>query len=181
MYVRLPFETCLPYLFIHFHRDVGKVTNWFRNLRQTARKRAKKSGSGDDEDDGDSFLGRDPYSASVSRFGTPSFGSSRSSSINDDSMDMDDFDIQAHSDNGSDDDYQEAVTPSPEQSPSPPPPPSTTSSNSKPVDQARNGYRPIETMNPPFPTKVTTHVNGISVEDAYLLLSFHHHHVVHPL
>ncbi|KAF9567851.1 homeobox-domain-containing protein [Agrocybe pediades] len=156
--------------------DVGKVTNWFRNLRQTARKRAKKSGSGDDEDDGDSFLGRDPYSASASRYGTPSFASS-SSSMNEDGMDLSDYDMpHAHSDNGSEDDYQEAVTPSPDQSPSPPPP---TTSVTKPVEQARNSYRPIENLNPAYPTKVATSFKGINLDDAYLLLSFHQHHVVH--
>ncbi|KAF8963856.1 hypothetical protein BDZ97DRAFT_1661033 [Flammula alnicola] len=155
--------------------DVGKVTNWFRNLRQTARKRAKKSGSGDDEDD-DSFLGRDPYSASASRFGTPSFGSS-SSSMNDDSMDMDadDYDMHhAHSDNGSEDEFQEAVTPSPEPSPSPP---------LASVIHPRNDYSSrLETLNLPYPIQVdkvsAKQFNGIKIEDALLLLSFHHH-IVH--
>ncbi|KDR85651.1 hypothetical protein GALMADRAFT_234645 [Galerina marginata CBS 339.88] len=154
--------------------DVGKVTNWFRNLRQTARKRAKKSGSGDDEED-DSFLGRDPYSASASRSGTPSFGSS-SSSMNDDSMDLDgdDFDMHlAHSDNGSEDDYQEAVTPEPE--PSPPPPPAS-------VIHPRNDYKSLETVNLPYPVQLdkvsARQFSGVKVEDALLLLSFHHH-IVH--
>lgn len=139
-----------------------------------ARKRAKKSGSGDDEDD-DSFLGRDPYSASVSRFGTPSFGSS-SSSMNDDSIDADDYDVHlAHSDNGSEDEYQEAVTPSPGTSPSPPP---TTS-----VDSSRTpDYSRFERRNSPYPVqfgKVTENqFSGVKVEDALLLLSFHHH-IVH--
>ncbi|KAI0049287.1 hypothetical protein FA95DRAFT_907820 [Auriscalpium vulgare] len=50
--------------------DLAKVTNWFRNLRQTARKRAKKP---DDDGDTDS-VPRD--SASVSRAATPSAESS---------------------------------------------------------------------------------------------------------
>jgi len=148
--------------------ELGKVTNWFRNLRQTARKRAKKSGSGDDDDD-DSFLGRDPYSTSASRSATPSFGSS-SSSLNDDSMDLDDYDMHnAHSDNGSEDDYQEAVTPSPEHSPSPPPASVHT----------RNDYPPLEALYPVQVDKVSArHYSGAKIEDALLLLSFHNH-VVH--
>ena len=157
---------------IHFHRDVGKVTNWFRNLRQTARKRAKKSGSGDDEDD-DSFLARDPHSASASRFGTPTFGSS-SSSINDYSMDLDDYDIHHHSDNGSEDDYQEAVTPSPEQSPSPPP----TAIANLPM----NYDNKMDSLNRLYPVQIdkvsARQFPGINVADAELLLIFHRH-VVH--
>ena len=150
------------------------MTNWFRNLRQMARKRAKKSGSGDDEDD-DSFLGRDPYSASVSRFGTPSFGSS-SSSMNDDSIDADDYDVHlAHSDNGSEDEYQEAVTPSPGTSPSPPPKTSVDSSRT-------SDYSRYERPTSPYPVqfdKVSEkQFSGVKVEDALLLLSFHHH-IVH--
>ncbi|PPQ77037.1 hypothetical protein CVT25_014854 [Psilocybe cyanescens] len=141
--------------------DVGKVTNWFRNLRQTARKRSKKSGSGDDEDD-DSYLGGDMYSASASRFGTPSFGSS-SSSINDYSMDMDDFYMHhAHSDGSEEDDYQEAVTPSPEHSPSPP----RSSIN-------RQDKRSLETLSMPYSVgsgKVSP--TGINYDDAMLLISF---------
>src|SRR5882757_3378667 len=91
----------------NFHRDVVKVTNWSRNLRQTARKRAKKSGSDDDDDD--SFHPPGTYSAFASRSGTPSVGSSSSS------MELDaDDDIQhPHSDIGSDDEFQEALPPSP--------------------------------------------------------------------
>ncbi|KAF8167423.1 hypothetical protein B0H34DRAFT_681811 [Crassisporium funariophilum] len=155
--------------------DVGKVTNWFRNLRQTARKRAKKGGSGEDDDD-DSFHGRDPYSAFASRSGTPSLGSS-SSSMNDDSMDMDadDYDMHhAHSDIGSEDEYQEAVTPSPEPSPSPPP---------SSIINPRNGFSQLETFNHlAYHAEVdkvsAKQFSGIRIEDALLLLSFHQH-IVH--
>jgi hypothetical protein len=37
-------------LALEIRMDVGKVTNWFRNLRQTARKRAKRQGIDDDDD-----------------------------------------------------------------------------------------------------------------------------------
>ena len=151
------------------HRDVGKVTNWFRNLRQTARKRTKRSGSGDD-DDYDGFSGRTSYSAFDSHFGTPSFGSS-SSSLNDESMDLEPFDYDMHSDIGSEDEYQEAVTPSPEASPSPPPPPSNT-------HIAIEGFT---SFNEPayyaeFEKRSATY-SDIKFEDALLLLSFHQHSV----
>lgn len=149
--------------------DVGKVTNWFRNLRQTARKRSKRSGSADD-DDYDGFSGRISYSAFDSHFGTPSFGSS-SSSLNDESMDLEPFDYDMHSDIGSEDEFQEAVTPSPEASPSPPPPPS-------------NSHLTIEgftSFNEPayyaeFEKRSATY-SDIKFEDALLLLSFHQHSV----
>lgn len=145
------------------------MTNWFRNLRQTARKRAKKAGSGDD--DYDDF---NPYSASVSRSGTPSL---RSSSSPTDDMDLDanydDDEMHGHSDLGSEDEYQEAVTPSPEQSPSPPP----TSAPSR-IPMSRLGF----TINPATYAELekTTAIqfSGIKVEDALLLLSFHQH-IVH--
>ncbi|KAH9486332.1 Homeobox protein 10 [Psilocybe cubensis] len=144
--------------------DVGKVTNWFRNLRQTARKRAKKSGSGDDDDD-DSYLGGDMYSASASRFGTPSFGSSSSSSVNDYSVDMDDFYMHnAHSDGSEEDDYQEAVTPSPEHSPSPP---------RSSINPQEKEYKSLDTLSMPYPVgtgKVSP--TGINYDDAMLLISF---------
>ncbi|KAF8899208.1 hypothetical protein BD779DRAFT_1666920 [Infundibulicybe gibba] len=153
--------------------DVGKVTNWFRNLRQTARKRAKRGSSADDDDD-DGYHGHNTYSTSVSRSGTPSF---LSSSSNDESMEMDfeyDDDLHGlHSDLGSEDDYQEAVTPSPELSPSPPSVPAShmtlTSLSVATFDHASYGQ----------PEKVTaTRFAGIKIEDALLLLSFHQH-IVH--
>lgn len=132
----------------------------------------KKSGSGDDEDD-DSFLGRDPHSASESRFGTPTFGSS-SSSINGYSMDLDDYDVRHHSDDGSEDDYQEAVTPSPEQSPSPPPAAIT--------NPPMNYDGKLAPLGHPYPVQIdkvsTRQFPGISVADAELLLIFHRH-IVH--
>ncbi|KAF8807943.1 homeobox-domain-containing protein [Phlegmacium glaucopus] len=148
--------------------DVGKVTNWFRNLRQTARKRAKRSGSGDDDDDDDSFHSRGTYSAFASRSGTPSLESSSSS------MEMDTNDVHhvhhPHSDIGSEDEFQEAVTPS-EHSPSPPPPSVTNS---------RSGLSPSENFHhllchAEIDQAWVEQYSGIKVEDALLLLSFHRH------
>ncbi|RXW24587.1 hypothetical protein EST38_g1278 [Candolleomyces aberdarensis] len=117
--------------------DVGKVTNWFRNLRQTARKRnnrhhgAEQSTGSGDEDDGDMQDQDDDspqYSAAVSRSasraGTPSLSTSSSSSA----MGLDGERYQdirrrrrpvPHSNIPSDDEYPEAVTPDNGRSPSP--------------------------------------------------------------
>ncbi|KAF8921803.1 hypothetical protein CPB85DRAFT_1264558 [Mucidula mucida] len=97
--------------------DLGKVTNWFRNLRQTSRRRAKKNEDGDD-DYGYSYPHR-TESANVSRSTTPS------TDFDDDERMDQDYDEDSHmagphSDVGSDDEYQEAVTPSPPPSPLPP-------------------------------------------------------------
>ncbi|KAF8665340.1 hypothetical protein AX16_000359 [Volvariella volvacea WC 439] len=175
--------------------DLGKVTNWFRNLRQTARKRAKKSGelgthpgdaggsiSGDEDEDG--FRLQHLHSAYPSRVGTPSF-SSASSSINGDGhphrqemMDIEDYD-RAHSDLGSDDEYQEAITPPPHNasaaSPSSSntvgsmsvlPPPSLAYLTSLGLDEA--SYAELERTS-------ATRFKGVKLEDALLLLSFHQH------
>ncbi len=106
-----------PQSFSTFRRDLGKVTNWFRNLRQTSRRRAKKNEDGDD-DYGYSYPHR-TESANVSRSTTPS------TDFDDDERMDQDYDEDSHmagphSDVGSDDEYQEAVTPSPPPSPLPP-------------------------------------------------------------
>lgn len=156
-------------MFNFFHRDVGKVTNWFRNLRQTARKRARKTGSDDDDDDYESFHSRGTYSAFASRSGTPSFESESESM----EMDADDDVHHPHSDIGSEDEFQEAVTPPSGQSPSPPPS----------ITNSRSGLSPSENFH-----HLLSHAeidkawieqySGIKVEDALLLLSFHQH-IVH--
>lgn len=163
--------------YIALFRDVGKVTNWFRNLRQTARKRDKRSSSADDEDD-DSFNSVVP-SASASRSGSPSFQSYSSSS----SMELDNDDDMngVHSDIGSEDEYQEAVTPPPEPvsdltaaaaaAASTPSPPSSSSRMAiseltLAIDSA--SYAELEKA-------TATQYSGIKIEDALLLLSFHQH------
>jgi len=148
--------------------DVGKVTNWFRNLRQTARKRVRRPGSADD-DDNDSV--NNIYSTSVSRAGTPSLRSSSSSS----SMELDgyDYDVRGvHSDIGSEDEYQEPVTPPPELTPAPP---STSASSSRiTISQLTLSNEPASYADL---EKVSTsqYSPGIKIQDALLLLSFHHH------
>lgn len=143
------------------------MTNWFRNLRQTARKRAQRS----NHDDGDYEAMDYDDSAPTSMAGTPLFtpsASSYSSSMDDDieRMDLDSGRYyQHHSDVGSEEDDQEAVTPPP------PPPPQRrrmdvsflTGSN----DDLHNG--PVvkqETRCSPAPALAPPRV-----EDALLLLS----------
>ena len=141
-------------------RDIGKVTNWFRNLRQTARKRAKKTGSSEEDDDSSSFRDHDMTSGPFSRPVTPSQHSS--SSANEDGMDLDDCDLEhRHSDIISDEDYPEAVTPSSE----PLPPRLAT------LKTDISSYPGLDKLS-------MTQYHGVKVEDALLLLSFHQH-VVH--
>lgn len=136
--------------------DIRKVTNWFRNLRQTSRKRARKSRSDDEEDD-------DMY---TSRFRSPSGSASAFD------QDMDRV-YKTYSEMDSDDDYQEAVTPSPEHSPSPPP-------------ESSPRYRRLhaEAMNfehdtlSPIDKAAFARYAHIKYEDAMLLLDFHQH-IVH--
>lgn len=156
-------------------RDIGKVTNWFRNLRQTARKRALKANN----DDGDESMDYDD-SAPVSRASTPMFLSAySSSSVSVDGdvehMDLDGpryygrtFHQQPHSDGGSEEDYEEAVTP----------PPAPRSSARRRMDvgflTGSNDDLPIShTSAKALMTGTSTPtVDPPSMEDALLLLSF---------
>ncbi|KAF9015741.1 hypothetical protein BDQ17DRAFT_1418780 [Cyathus striatus] len=148
--------------------DVSKVTNWFRNLRQTARKRTKRGGNGDDDDYG----GQGSYSTTASRSGTPSLHSS-TSSMNDDSMEMDDFEMHdIPSDIGSEDEYQEPLTPSPEHSPSPPP-----AESSSRIVFGSLSVRAQSAYYDGLDDSSMKRYPGVRIEDALLLLSFHHHAV----
>lgn len=161
----------VPFVDLIIRRDVGKVTNWFRNLRQTARKRVKRPGSGDD-DDYDSV--HNTYSTSVSRAGTPSLRSSSSAS----SMELDgyDYDMQGiHSDIGSEDECQEPVTPPPE--PTRALPPTSASSSRITISQLTLSNEPVSYAEP-AKNPTAQYSPGIKIEDALLLLSFHHH-IVH--
>jgi hypothetical protein len=135
-------------------RNVGKVTNWFRNLRQTSRKRTKKksarTGDGDDDDD-DNFV----MLNSGSRAGTPFLHSSSSSSAADDPMDLDGEDYDA----GSEEEYQEAVTPPPELFHSPR---RFSPARVSPADLDPASYSHLDKSAYP----------GVRIEDAILLLSF---------
>ncbi|OCH95664.1 homeobox-domain-containing protein [Obba rivulosa] len=177
--------------------DVGKVTNWFRNLRQTARKRAQRGVADMDEDMDDmeddvSLATYHAHSRSVSRAGTPVYSAmSPSQDAEDVPMDLEDGEIRveletankrrrmyvqsthshSHSDMASDEDFQEAVTPSPS---STPPPPVYAPVVSRAGDFKDLGavdaltYAELEKASAQFHT-------GVKVEDALLLLSFHKH------
>jgi len=89
-------------------------------------------------------------------------------------MDADDDVQHPHSDIGSEDEFQEAVTPSPEQSLSPPPPS---------VTNPRSGVSPSENFHhllchAEVDKAWVEQYSGIKVEDALLLLSFHRY-IVH--
>lgn len=156
---------CIDDLILVRHsRDLGKVTNWFRNLRQTTRRRAKKAGSGDEDEDDD----QDVY---FSRSGSPS----SSAGTHEDSV-MYDEKVPLHSgsvsDAGSDDEYEEAVTPSSLSSRSPPPPLLSRSQTSQ-VNLNNLTLAALESAT----LAEIDHVSfksGIKVEDALLLLTFHH-------
>ncbi|THH10956.1 hypothetical protein EW145_g962 [Phellinidium pouzarii] len=162
--------------------DVGKVTNWFRNLRQTARKRAQKSNNDDGDDEGMDY----DDSAPVSRDGTPlltSTTSSYSSSSMDDDVEGMDLDGEHyygnahhhHSDGGSEEEDQEAVTP--------PPAPSRVTGRRRMDVGFLTGSSDDLHLPPPPSKSLIGSSSGPSiapprVEDALLLLGFSQH-VVH--
>ncbi|EIW87142.1 hypothetical protein CONPUDRAFT_69445 [Coniophora puteana RWD-64-598 SS2] len=170
-------------------RDVVRVSNWFRNVRQTVRKRVMRRN--------DSHIRgvRSPY---------PRAGSSESSSLygEDDSIEFDaslDMDV----DERSDDDFPEAVTPSSGLSASPPPfkrgrgytpwsfasgidnlahesmgmgiiEPAAYTELAKAVGIPDVGASSDLSVNVPKLKGATT-FSGVRIEDALLLLSFHQH------
>ncbi|KAH8119997.1 hypothetical protein DFH11DRAFT_1499386 [Phellopilus nigrolimitatus] len=154
--------------------DVGKVTNWFRNLRQTARKRAQKSNHDDGDDEGMDY----DDSAPVSSMSTPLFPSTTSSysfsSVDDDveHMDLDSeryYEVHhlPHSDGGSEEEDQEAVTP-------PPAPPRITGRSRMDVGFLTGSNEDLQLQASPvkpFMGDAAAHAPP-RVEDALLLLSF---------
>jgi hypothetical protein len=132
----------------------------------------------DGDRDDDSFIGNNYDFTSISRPGTPSFHSSASSTNDaDDNMDVDEYD-DVHSDAGSEDEHQEAVTPSPNASPSPPV--TFDAASVRPHHESRRPRDSVGMVVDPVPyaqlEKVTTsNFTGVKVEDALLLLSFHKH------
>ncbi|KAI0778788.1 hypothetical protein BD413DRAFT_601471 [Trametes elegans] len=190
--------------------DVNKVTNWFRNLRQSNRKRARQNGSASaDEGDGDEYgdsmdMDDDRMTqSSLSRTATP--GVASASGVEYVKIETEErlhclhhprgpyarsALAQSHSDMGSDEDtLQEAVTPSPESSP----PPSTVASTSSlalplPHPHAREAKASLERYPLEYaqyerermiPSALPAMETGVKMEDALLLLSFHHSTVVH--
>ncbi|EIN14415.1 hypothetical protein PUNSTDRAFT_49209 [Punctularia strigosozonata HHB-11173 SS5] len=166
--------------------ELGRVTNWFRNLRQTAKKRGLRhhailaSGEADDDeadgDDDDVSVGID-----FSRDGTPSmFGHEDAYASREHKMEVDD--AERHSTSaGTDDEQHEALTPS-----SSPPPPSSVPRDEADDDYDMSHFSPreltfaalehlarmkdmeMETLK----TISAVEVAGVRVEDALLLLTF---------
>jgi hypothetical protein len=91
-------------------------------------------------------------------------------------LDGDDYDMrEIHSDIGSEDEYQEPVTPPPEPTPAPP---STLASSSRiTISQLTLSNEPVSYAELEK-ISTTQYSSGIKIEDALLLLSFHHH-IVH--
>ncbi|KAG2350931.1 hypothetical protein BDR05DRAFT_955073 [Suillus weaverae] len=170
--------------------DIGKVTNWFRNIRQTARKRAKRAGVP---------LPRAPRGRGYQYNFSRETSSGSSSQDEDDAMDLDDEDtMEFDVDERSEEDFQEAVTPGM----SPSPPPQKRIRAHVPLPMPRDvGNMGVESMGVGLiepaafqelemavgisagpsesdPGMHATTFSGVKIEDALLLLSFHQH-VVH--
>ena len=195
--------------------DLGKVTNWFRNLRQSDRKRARQHGSTsadegehDEDRDGDAMdvvEDDDRTQASASRVPTPSVASTSGAEY----VKIEAFDEKPHalsrappqhpprtlytraplahsqSELASDEDMPEAVTPSPESSP-PPSAVASASSLALPLahPHARETKASLERYSLAYahfgrekggPRPALDNMDsGVKMEDALLLLSFHH-------
>ena len=186
-------------LAMEINMDIGKVTNWFRNLRQTARRRSKReSEHEDDDDDMSAFAYQDDYSRDPSRAVSPARSSSSDRDVHHMDIDQDlpdhvairvkledeqkERSIYSHSlasnsrssDMASEEDAQEAVTPSPASSPHPvfPQMGQKAASTPQPRQDIAFALSPL-----PGLEKTSAHITttGVKVEDAMLLLSFHHH------
>lgn len=156
------------------------MTNWFRNLRQTARKRAQKANNDEGDDDGMDF----DDSAPVSRLGTPYFTSTISSYSSSASADgdvermdldgvIDDTEMHQppHSDGGSEEEDQEAVTP-------PPSVARATGRRRMDVDFLTGSNDDLHLSTPSKQYGNSSTAAGLApprVEDAMLLLSFSRH------
>ncbi|KAI0690755.1 hypothetical protein BC835DRAFT_164069 [Cytidiella melzeri] len=182
-------------LALEINMDVGKVTNWFRNLRQSSRKRSKLGSGSEDDDDDMSVSAYHDFSTNVSRSGSPA--STLSDERDPNAMDTDYTDTRVQteteekrhrlythpadsrsSDMASEEDVQEAVTPSPASSPRPAfPIIAQHPRKPTPVPQIRrdssslavNGLAHSDTEKPSAPLHT-----GVKFEDALLLLSFSH-------
>lgn len=156
--------------------DLAKVTNWFRNLRQTARKRAQRHTGGfedDDHDDTNSVYSGYVPSTSVSRDGSPVRYSSQGPTTQLDGYGEDGISLGrkvrprpyraryavkppqlVHSDD--EEQKWEAVTPSPPRSP---------------VNPLPFGFGIDPVVYAEIEKESAKYGSGINVEDALLLLS----------
>lgn len=177
-------------LAVSINMDVGKVTNWFRNLRQSSRKRSKRHSEGSEEDDDDMSAYND-LSRNVSREASPaSIDPSEDYMVTDKplshealryKLDSDEKRSRMYthasnsrsSDMASEEDFQEAVTPSPISSPYPVVP--VAAPHSQRMVEAylphprREDAMAVDTLSFAEIEKTT----GVKVDDAILLLNFH--------
>ena len=170
-------------LALEINMDVGKVTNWFRNLRQTARKRSKQVSGSDEDDDMSNY---NDISRNVSREGSPismvpsedfmatvPHEALRTKLLADDSRNR----MYTHasnsrsSDMASEEDFQEAVTPSPVSSPYPAVPASAPFAQ-KLADYAPHTRRDISVAVGALTFAEVERAPGVTIEDAMLLLDF---------
>ncbi|KAK7063799.1 Homeodomain transcription factor [Favolaschia claudopus] len=139
-------------LAVEIGMDLGKVTNWFRNLRQSARKRERgkphRAGFSDDDDNDEMEYNEPVYLSSTSR--SPS-ETPRTSSVERDSMSSTGSRRLMHS-SDEEEDLQEALTPSSSPAASP------------------FRARPLELDEKPA---ANMYSGSVPYEDALLLLSFH--------
>ena len=172
-------------LAMEINMDVGKVTNWFRNLRQSSRKRSKRTseGSEDDDEDEDTSAYND-LSRNVSRDGSPAYVDSAEDYMTTDKAfphealrykpDEKHNRLYTHasnsrsSDMASEEDFQEAVTPSPVSSPYP------AASGAQNVKKLVDVYPPQPRKDLPIPVDALSaaETTGVKIDDAILLLNF---------
>ncbi|EKM61445.1 uncharacterized protein PHACADRAFT_248056 [Phanerochaete carnosa HHB-10118-sp] len=173
-------------LALEINMDVGKVTNWFRNLRQSSRKRSKQVSGSEEDDDVSSY--NDP-SRNVSREGSPiSVDPSEDYMVTDRAFARERFRPKLHtedsrnrmythasnsrsSDMASEEDFQEAVTPSPLSSPYPAVPVGASQSQ-KLADYVSPARRDISVAVGALSFADIEKTTGVKVDDAILLLNF---------
>lgn len=174
-------------LALEINMDVGKVTNWFRNLRQSSRKRSKRVSEGSEDDDDDMSAYND-MSRNVSRDGSPvSVDPAEDYMVTDKPFPHEALRYKLESrekhnrmythasnsrssDMASEEDFQEAVTPSPISSPYPAVP--VAAQNVKKLVDTF-GPQPRRDLVPNLDALSAAENAGVKIDDAILLLNFH--------
>ncbi|KAJ7044944.1 homeodomain transcription factor [Mycena alexandri] len=146
--------------------DLGKVTNWFRNLRQSTRKR-EKSRRGSPEDDDEDDFGYGYGESNSNNDSEPAYlSSNRTSRSRSETPSVERGYPQLPSHSHSSEEEQEAVTPSPSPSPS-----ASPSRGHRPLDLAHLVHPEDKPIGQAY---TQTQFSGrVPYEDALLLLTFH--------
>jgi hypothetical protein len=176
-------------LALEINMDVGKVTNWFRNLRQTSRKRSKRVSEHSDEEDDDTSGYNE--SRNVSREGSPiSVDHADDYMVTDkhhphealrNKLEADEKRSRMYthasnsrsSDMASEEDFQEAVTPSPVSSPYPAIPVAPQHPQKLVEAYAPQPRRDISVAVGTLSFAEIGKTSGVKIDDAILLLNFH--------